>query len=96
MTEGTYREVPKFSDTKMFAVSYLNPNWIQTKRPNLRLFCQNGAKGIANSEDPDQTATLFEDPDQTDPLFEDPDQTAPLGAAWSGSALFAQNNLYEN
>ena len=31
---------------------------IQTKGPNLRLFCQNGAKGIANSEDPDQTAPL--------------------------------------
>ena len=25
---------------------------VQTKRPNLRLFFQNGAKGIANSEDP--------------------------------------------
>ena len=32
---------------------------IQTKRPNLKgLFCQNGANGIANSEDPDQTAPL--------------------------------------
>ena len=31
---------------------------IQTKRPNLWLFCRNGAKGIANSEDPDQTAPL--------------------------------------
>ena len=29
---------------------------IQTKRPNLRVFCQNDANGIANSEDPDQTA----------------------------------------
>ena len=27
---------------------------------------------------------------------EDPDQTAPLGAAWSGSALFAQTCLSEN
>ena len=26
----------------------------------------------------------------------DPDQTAPLGAVWSGSALFAQTNLFEN
>ena len=26
----------------------------------------------------------------------DPDQTAPLGAVWSGSALFAQENLSEN
>ena len=27
---------------------------------------------------------------------EDPNQTAPLGAVWSGSALFAQTNLYKN
>ena len=45
----------KFSDTKNFC-SKLHVPKIQTKRPNLRLFCQNGAKGIANSEDPDQTA----------------------------------------
>ena len=42
-----------FRTPKMFAVSYLK---IKTKRPNLRLFCQNGANGIANSEDPDHTA----------------------------------------
>ena len=29
---------------------------IQTKKPNLSVFCQNDANGIANSEDPDQTA----------------------------------------
>ena len=29
---------------------------IQTKRPNLRVFRQKDANGIANSEDPDQTA----------------------------------------
>ena len=29
---------------------------IQTKRPNLRVFRQEDANGIANSEDPDQTA----------------------------------------
>ena len=29
---------------------------IQTTRPNLRVFCQKDANGIANSEDPDQTA----------------------------------------
>ena len=29
---------------------------IQTKRPNLKVFCQKHANGIANSEDPDQTA----------------------------------------
>ena len=28
---------------------------IQTKRPNLKVFCQKHANGIANSEDPDQT-----------------------------------------
>ena len=32
---------------------------IQTKRPNLRVFCQKDANGIiANSEDPDQTSPL--------------------------------------
>ena len=31
---------------------------IQTKRPNLRVFCQNDSNGIANSEDPDQPAPL--------------------------------------
>ena len=31
---------------------------IQTNRPNLKVFCQNGVIGIANSEDPDQTAPL--------------------------------------
>ena len=51
-----YRKLPKFPDTNIFAVLKLPK--IQTKRPNLGLFCQNGAKGIANSEDPDQTAPL--------------------------------------
>ena len=31
---------------------------IQTKRPNLKVFCLKHANGIANSEDPDQTAPL--------------------------------------
>ena len=31
---------------------------IETKRPNLRVFCIKDANGIANSEDPDQTAPL--------------------------------------
>ena len=31
---------------------------IKEKRPNLRVFHQKGANGIANSEDPDQTASL--------------------------------------
>ena len=30
----------------------------QTKITNLLVFCQNDANGIANSEDPDQTAPL--------------------------------------
>ena len=37
-----------------------NLSKIQTKRPNL-VFCQNDANGIANSEDPDQTAPLGAD-----------------------------------
>ena len=36
---------------------------MQTKRPKLRVFYQNDANGIANSEDPDQTAHLGGDPD---------------------------------
>ena len=31
---------------------------IQTKTPNLSVLCQNDANGIANSEDPDQTAPV--------------------------------------
>ena len=31
---------------------------IQSNRPNLRVFRQNDANGIANNEDPDQTARL--------------------------------------
>ena len=41
-------KVPTFSDTKIVCCK-LPKIEIQTKRPNLRLFCQNGAKGIANS-----------------------------------------------
>ena len=44
-----YRKVPKFSDPRKLCC---NLPKIQTKRPNLRVFCQNGANGIANSEDP--------------------------------------------
>ena len=50
-----YRKVPKFSDARKLCC-YLSK--IQTKRPNLRIFCQKDANGIANSEDPDQTAPL--------------------------------------
>ena len=51
----SYCKVPKFSDTRNFCCKLPK---IQTKMPNLRLFCQNGTKGIANSEDPDQSAPL--------------------------------------
>ena len=50
-----YRKVPKFSDAKKLSC---NSPKIQTKRPNLKVFCQKHANGIANSEDPDQTAPL--------------------------------------
>ena len=50
-----YRKVPKFSDTRNFCC---NLPKIQTKRPNLRVFCQNDANGITNSKDPDETAPL--------------------------------------
>ena len=30
----------------------------ETKRPNLKVFCPKDVNGIANSEDPDQTALL--------------------------------------
>ena len=48
-------KVPKFLDTRKLCC---NSPKIQTKRPNLMVFCQNGANGIANSEYPDQTAPL--------------------------------------
>ena len=56
-----------FCLTILSTVKFLNfrtPNFccklpkIQTRGPNLRLFYQNGAKGIAKGEDPDQTAPL--------------------------------------
>ena len=50
-----YCEVPKFSDARKF---FCNLPKTQTKRPNLRVFRQKDANGIANSEDPDQTAPL--------------------------------------
>ena len=50
-----YRKVPKFSDTRKLCC---NSPKILTKMPNLREFHQNDANGIANSEDPDQTAPL--------------------------------------
>ena len=50
-----YRKVPKFSDARKICC---NLPKIQTKSPNLRVFRQKDANGIANSEDPDQTAPL--------------------------------------
>ena len=50
-----YRKVPKFSEARQLCC---NQPKIQIKRPNLRVFCQKDANGIANSEDPDQTAPL--------------------------------------
>ena len=50
-----YRKVPKFSDARKLCC---NLPKIQTKRPNLGIFHQKVANGIANSEDPDQTAPL--------------------------------------
>ena len=49
-----YRKVPKFLEAR----NWCNSPKIQTKRPNLKVFCQKHANGIANSEDPDQTAPL--------------------------------------
>ena len=50
-----YRIVPKFLDARKLCC---NLSKIQTKRPNLRVFCQKDTIGIANSENPDQTAPL--------------------------------------
>ena len=48
-----YRKVPKFS-----LENCCNLPKIQTKRLNLRVSRQKDANGIANSEDPDQTAPV--------------------------------------
>ena len=50
-----YRKVPKLWDATKLCC---NLPKTQTKRPNLRVFRQKDANGIANSEDPDQTAPL--------------------------------------
>ena len=44
----TYRKVPNFLDTR----NCCNSPKIQTKRPNLKVFCQEHANKIANSEEP--------------------------------------------
>ena len=48
-----YRKVPEFAMQETFAVIYL-----KGKRPNLCVFLRKEANGIANSEDPDQTAPV--------------------------------------
>ena len=50
-----YRNVSKFWGARKHC---FNQPKIQTKRPNCRVFYQKDANGIANSEDPDQTAPL--------------------------------------
>ena len=50
-----YRKVPKFWDARNLC---FNLPKIQTKRTSLKVVYQNHANGIANSEDPDQTAPL--------------------------------------
>ena len=50
-----YRKVPNFSDARKLCC---NLSKIQTEGANLRVFHRKDAKGIANSEDPDQTAPL--------------------------------------
>ena len=51
----SYRKVPKFWDAKKLRCKLPK---LQTKTINLREFRQKGANGVANSEDPDQTAPL--------------------------------------
>ena len=51
----TYRKVPKFSDARKLCCKVPK---IQEKRPKLWVFRRKDENGIANSEDPDQTAPL--------------------------------------
>ena len=53
--QDNYRKVLIFSDARKLCC---NLPKIQTKSPYLRVFSQEDANGIANSEDPDQTAPL--------------------------------------
>ena len=52
---AVYRKVPNFWDDRNLCC---NLPKIEERGQTLRVFCQNGANGIANSEDPDQTAPL--------------------------------------
>ena len=68
-----------FGMREIFVVIYL-----KFKQRGLRVFCQNDANGIANSEDPDS--------DQSG-------QTVQISLGkqcWSRSALFAKTDLSEN
>ena len=47
--------IPKFSDARELCCKLPK---IQSKMPKLKILCQKDANGIANSEDPDQTALL--------------------------------------
>ena len=51
-----YRKVPKFSDARKLCC---NLPEIQTKSPNIRVFCQKDANGRATSEDPDLKEQSF-------------------------------------
>ena len=53
--ENVYCKVPKFLDTRIFAVIYLK---FKQRGQTFSVFCQSDTNGIANSEDPDQTAPL--------------------------------------
>ena len=50
-----YRKIPKFSDTQNVAEMYLK---FKQRHQILGNFIKKGANGIANSENPDQTAPL--------------------------------------
>ena len=55
LLEPKYCKVPKFPDAKKHSCN-LPKN--RTKRTNFGIVCQKDANGIANSDDPDQTAPL--------------------------------------
>ena len=50
-----YRKVPKYLDARKLCCILSK---FQTKRQDLRVFCQKDTNGVANSEDTDQTAPL--------------------------------------
>ena len=52
---SSHRKGHKFLDARKLCCNLHLPK-IQEKRPNLRIFRQNDANEIANSEDPDQIA----------------------------------------